>query len=115
MKSEITEAEWNELGVRLFGDDRAKWQFVCPSCAHVQTIEDFRPFKDTGATPDSAWQECIGRYDGHMDRDAFGVKDGGPCNYAAYGLFRISPITVIKSGGLRLRVFAFAGQEVEAA
>jgi hypothetical protein len=24
--------EWNKLGEKLFGPERLKWRFVCPSC-----------------------------------------------------------------------------------
>lgn len=58
----MTHEEWVAKGKALFGDDMLKWKFVCPGCGHVQTPEDFRAFKDKGATPDSARNECIGRY-----------------------------------------------------
>jgi hypothetical protein len=72
---------WLQRGRELFGDDFQVWRFRCPICHRVQTIGDFRKFKDLGASPDSAAQECIGRYTGGMDG-----PDG--CDWAAYGLFR---------------------------
>lgn len=63
--------EWLAEGERRFGADRLKWRFVCPSCGHIQAVEDFRPFKSKGATAETAYFNCIGRYSG-AKRDAFG-------------------------------------------
>lgn len=75
---EYTEEEWKAKGKKLFGDDVFKWQFKCPNCGHVQTPEDFRKFKKDGANPNSAYQECSGRYSGSKD---------GECDWASFGLF----------------------------
>ena len=100
----MTFEEWQAEAERRFGTDQTKWRFVCPACGHVAAVEDFRPFKDRGASADSARCECLGRYtrpDAH-----FGTKPG-PCNYAGYGLFRLSPVLVV-SGGEEVHSFAFA-------
>jgi hypothetical protein len=98
--------EWLAEGERLFGQNMLEWKFVCPSCGHVQTPEDFRPHKDKGSTPDSARFSCIGRYDGHMDTDMCSGKS--PCNYTSGGLFKLAPITVIDADGKKFSCFAFA-------
>jgi len=41
MNEPITLAEWTAKGRELFGDDRTTWQFVCPVCHAVQTMNDF--------------------------------------------------------------------------
>jgi hypothetical protein len=105
----MSHAEWNAEGSRRFGADYNKWKFVCPICAHVQAVEDFRQFKDRGATPDSARCKCIGRYiDGA--RQAFGGKGKGPCDYAGYGLFQLSPLRVNCDDGSERHSFAFADE-----
>ena len=101
----MTKAMWEAKGTELFGPDKMKWRFVCPSCGHIQAVEDFRAFKDDGATPDLAYSCCIGRYDGHMHVE-MGTRPG-PCNYTGYGLFNICPVMVIDEGK-EVRSFAFA-------
>lgn len=101
----MTKDEWMKKGRELFGEDMMHWEFVCPSCGHVQKPEDFRPYKERGATPNSALIECIGRYDGHMHVH---IGSGeSPCNYASYGLFNFNPVTVIDEDGTESRCFAF--------
>lgn len=76
----------------------AGYRFQCPVCKHVATPHDF---KALGADPQRAAQECIGR---HMpkseSREAFG-PDGqvnAPCNFAAYGLFRLGEVVIGTDG-----------------
>mgnify|MGYP000306211832 CR=1 FL=1 len=90
----MTQEEWHGEGERLFGPDESCWRFVCPICGNVQSPEDFRQYKDSGAEPGSAYKQCLGRYlPGAYS--AFGPgKRTGPCDYAAYGLIRLGPIRV---------------------
>jgi len=105
----MTIAEWLEEGELRFGPDQFKWRFVCPSCGHVQAVEDFRPHKDRGATAETARFNCIGRYlPAGSARDAFGATGDGPCNYTAGGLFNISPLQVILPDGTTSTSFDFA-------
>jgi len=99
----MTLEEWRAKAIALFGQDEFQWRFVCPLCGHVQKADDFRPYKERGATPTSAYQECIGRYTGAREMKPRGE---GPCNYAGYGLFRLSPVRVIIDGE-ELHAFAF--------
>lgn len=101
----MTHDEWLARGKELFGEDVWHWRMVCPGCGHVQTPEDFRPFKDRGATPDSARQECIGRYTGGRSWAFDGGE--GPCDYAAFGLFCIAPVVVVDGNGKEHASFAF--------
>ncbi len=98
--------EWVDRGVELFGHDRFDWKFVCPSCGNVQCPRDFEPYKDRGVTPDTAYFNCIGRYDGHMDVDICSGKS--PCNYASGGLFNLNKLRVIGLDGKEHRIFKFA-------
>ena len=93
--------EFMAEGERLFGSDWMQWQFVCPSCGHVQTPGDFTAI---GANPKAAPHSCIGRYDGHMDVAM--CSGQSPCNYTANGLFNLCPVTVV-DGDRNIRVFDF--------
>jgi hypothetical protein len=106
----MTHQEWLDEGTRRFGPDIFCWRFGCPVCGHVASIEDFRQFKDQGATPDSATCECLSRYLPDSPK-AFGENPTGakrqPCDYAGYGLFRLSPIVVIFPDGSEHHAFEF--------
>jgi len=97
--------EWQGIAIRKFGEHPRNWKFKCPSCGHVQSMQDF---KDLGVDVNLAYYNCIGRHDGKHGRVAMGTKPG-PCNYTSGGLFNISP-TAVKhpETGDTLRVFAFA-------
>lgn len=105
--------EWQEEAMRRFGEDGLKWKFVCPVCVHVASVADYLPYKAQGASPDSAAKECIGRYTGAKE---FKNHGKGPCNYAGYGLFRLSPIRIeipgIQDG---MHCFAFADEDPRSA
>ena len=107
-ETRYTEAEWKAEGERRFGPDMMKWRFQCPICGNVASTEDYRPYADKGATANSATCECIGRYTGA--RPALGERKPGekPCNYAGYGLFRLSPVRVVVEEGKEIHCFAFA-------
>lgn len=107
-KIEMNIEEWIAKGEKLFGPDRLKWKFVCPSCGNIQSVADFRQFKDRNATPRDANYICIGRLDGHINVPMF--TKPGPCNYSSGGLFNINPIT-IKDGNLKYTSFAFFEKE----
>lgn len=95
----MTHDEWMAEGTRRFGADVFKWKFVCPICKHVASVDEFEKYKPQGATPDSASQVCIGRYSGSKFK-AFpgeGEKQGQPCNYALFGLFKLPGVIVTGS------------------
>ena len=101
----ITKDEWEREGVELFGPHMLTWKFKCPGCGNIQSVEDFRKFKDQGATPNSAYQECIGRYTNGKSFTHMKSGEKGPCDYAAYGLFDICHTTVILEDGKKISVF----------
>jgi len=101
----MTKEEWLEKGRELFGDNMFDWKFKCPNCGNVQRAEDFRPYKDQGATPEDAYFNCIGRY---LPMPVGTLGDGkSPCDYTSGGLLCISPVTV-EDGEKTLHVFEFA-------
>ena len=86
----LTQDELTEEARERFGPDPMQWAFQCPRCGDVATLQDF---KDAGASPNMAGQECIGRVLGGLTRRADGTKGGKKrgergCDWAAYGLFR---------------------------
>jgi hypothetical protein len=105
--TKMTEKEWHAEGERRFGKDYTNWKFECPVCKHVASGQDF---KDAEVDPNSMYQECIGRHTG-AERDALTETGEGPCNYAGYGLFRFSPVRVVREDGSEGHAFAFAEPE----
>lgn len=103
-RKQMTVGEWTARAVELFGEDPLKWRFRCPACGNIQAVEDFQRFKDQGATPNTAYQQCIGRFDGHMDVD---MGAGQPCNYHGLGLFHLQKTEVLYNGGKVVPVFEF--------
>lgn len=101
-------AAWLAEGKRRFGDDFMVWRFVCPVCKHVASVADF---KAAGAPEaDLATKECIGRYRKERAHPFGEGKDkvAQPCDYAGYGLFRLSPVRVKQPDGRETHAFAFA-------
>jgi hypothetical protein len=104
----MTKADWMAEGARRFGPDQLKWQFVCPACGYVASVEDW---KKVGAPITAVAFSCIGRWMRRC-RDAFGKDLGpGPCNYAGGGLFRLNPVCITDID-TEHNNFAFAEAEV---
>lgn len=97
----MTAAEWQAEGVKRFGPDQMLWRFVCPSCGHVASVQDW---KNVGASERQVAFSCIGR---HIEgsKDIFGKP--GPCNYAGGGLIGLNPVHVTE-GNVVHELFAFA-------
>lgn len=100
--TEYTHEEWIAEAKRRFGDDAKTWRFVCPSCGHVASVADYQA---AGAPESAVAFSCVGRWTG-AKKDVF-AQDGGPCNYAGGGLFRLNPNTVAFGDAVH-SVFAFA-------
>lgn len=109
----MTEAEWRADGLRRFGPNLLDWQFVCPSCGHVQTA---REYQAAGAPESAIGFSCVGRWMPRAQtRDAFASPaekkrlPDGPCDYAGGGLFRLNPVLVAQDGVAEpIQMFAFA-------
>jgi hypothetical protein len=100
--------EFMRAGTARYGPDIAGWKFRCPVCGHVQSINDFRPFKDQGATADDVRFNCLGRFLPTC-RKAFGGNGPGPCDYTTGGLFNVTPLTIKTDTG-PVHSFDFADQ-----
>lgn len=104
----VTQKEWLEEGRQKFGEDFAKWKFVCPMCGHVAGIQDFL---DLGADANDAFQECIGR---HLGKGSPEKGDSSGCNWAAYGLFGTGGkgrIVISEETEKEIEVFQFAAAD----
>ncbi len=104
--------EWRTLGTKLYGEDVHNWEFRCPMCDKISKVSDFEKYADKGAKPASAYQECIGRYEG---KGSPKKKDGSGCNWAAYGLFGIpgEDKIILKEddGSTIMAIFPFSKEE----
>lgn len=99
----ITVEQWQARAVELFGSDCMRWRFVCPSCGHVQSVQDYR---DAGAPSEAVAFSCVGRWR-QKSAEAFGVGDNANgCNYAGGGFIRLNPVPVGESSA-----FAFDGED----
>lgn len=107
LKKAITLEEWKVEGIRRFGPDQMTWRFVCPSCGHIASVQDY---KDVGAEESAVAFSCIGRWLPSRS-DAFSGQEG-PCNYAGGGLFRISPVRIEGKGDERYFAFADAPEAI---
>lgn len=75
--------EWREKGETLFGKDFKTWQFVCPGCGNVASIQDFINLgQDEENACNHSYNECISRYTNAGSPQ----QNKKPCNWAAYGL-----------------------------
>lgn len=87
----LTQEELLSEAIERFGSDPMDFKFICPHCGDVAAIRDFR---DAGADPGRAGQECIGRHLGALDKskhpsaEAYRKAGNRGCDWAAYGLFR---------------------------
>jgi len=106
-KLKLTEAEWHELGTKLYGDDRRQWKFKCPSCEHVAKVQDWIDAGGEEANGMVAFS-CVGRLTGSTQ--TIGSTGKGPCNYAGGGLFRFNPVEVTFPDGNTSHFFAFADE-----
>lgn len=105
---------WRNEGIRLFGKDERNWKFKCPVCGNIQCAKDFKEYKERGASPSSAYSECIGRY-AEKGRKAFGGNKTNapkqPCDYASYGFLKVSPVSIATPKGNIINVFEFQGEK----
>lgn len=105
--------EWSAEGKRRFGEDTSKWEFLCPSCKHVQSVEsilnEFPTWKEDEVRK---WimAECIGRHLPIIETKKNGRIERKPikyCLWAAYGLFKITNTKIRVDGELH-SLFDFA-------
>lgn len=101
-KARYTETEWLQEAERRFGSNIRAWRFVCPSCGHIASVQEWA---DSGAGEGEVAFSCVGR---NLPGSKRIFDKPGPCNYAGGGLFQLNPVTVVHEDGAESRVFAFA-------
>ena len=97
MKIELK--DWIEEGEKRFGTDKSQWQFVCPACKTVQTVQDLI---DAGVPKEDL--------DGYMAFSCIGRFTEGKkgCDWTLGGLFQIHKMEVVLDNGGKRKVFQFA-------
>ena len=98
---EVNYEEWADEAKRLFGDDPMDWRFECPVCGYRARVRDW---KDVGAISGEAGFSCLGR---HLPEEQRDPENGGPCDYAGGGLFRLNPV-IVHCDGTTVEMFEFA-------
>jgi hypothetical protein len=98
----VTLEQYLAEGESLYGPNRYKWKFRCPSCGHVAAAEDWRA---AGAPENAVAFSCVGRW--LPKSEEMLSKAGGPCNYAGGGLFKLNPV-IVTDGEKEHSFFEFA-------
>jgi hypothetical protein len=101
---ELSHEAWLVEAEQRFGADAMGWKFICPSCGHITAVGDW---KKAGATEGQVAFSCVGRNLGADDKQTF-RNQGGPCQYAGGGLFRLNPVRVVMADGKVRETFEFA-------
>ncbi len=109
-KKRMTQDEWGAEMRKRFGEDPMQWKFICPVCARVQSIQEF---KDSGAPETAVGFSCIGRWLEGKQYQEKGDDNTNGCNYAGGGLFRLNPLVVVSPDGEQ-EVFDFAPEVPDA-
>lgn len=87
----MTKKEWEDKGAELFGPDKKKWKFKCPSCGRVQSYESIKREMEEGAFNP---RRMFPVKDGKQQPNVYSECTSPECNWVAYGLFS-GPVTVI--------------------
>lgn len=110
----MTLVEWQSKGVDLYGHDVNGWKFVCPSCGHVQSRQDYLDMGMGKQCDNYLAFSCIGKF--RLTNPLkmglvvnFGDADkGAGCRYVGGGLTNISPV-LLATGPDEVRpTFGFA-------
>lgn len=86
----ITKEEFEKRAEGLFGKDKEKWRFICPTCKRVQSVESVRNQMKNNISSQ--------RYGVLKKGDSISVHSvcyGHDCNYVANGLFNSGILLII--------------------
>jgi hypothetical protein len=95
----MTRDEFCAVCVDRFGPDTKQWQFVCPMCGTVQSVQQYY---DAGLDEEHVQRvvgfSCIGRFTGQRD-EGIAAKSRGEtwrmgCNWTLGGLFKVHKLEV---------------------
>lgn len=99
----ISAPDWNAEGEDKFGPDRSMWRFVCPVCGNEQSGSDFIIYRRMGARPDTAFQSCIGKYNGKASDPSL-----PGCLFTTAAQPDAAPVEIEYGTGHTMRVMEFA-------
>lgn len=99
----VAAADWTFEGIEKFGQQRELWQFECPVCGNKQSGVDFLPYRQMGATPSTAYQQCIGRFNGRKDDASL-----PGCLFSVSTQPDAAPVEIEYGPGHSMRVMEFA-------
>lgn len=102
MIEQVSMDDWQKEGTRRFGGDFMAWKFVCPSCGHVATPQDW---DDLGAPRSMVAYACVGNW--MAVAAPVGTLSKGPCIYQGH-INRENPMHVVTEDGTTYEMFAFA-------
>ena len=91
----MTEQEWKERGVQLYGKNPEDWRFRCPVCGHVQIAADAEE-QDLGKN--NVYRACVVGFEKSEGCLYWAGDDGSECRL----------IVVSAKGLLPVEVFEFA-------
>jgi hypothetical protein len=99
--------EWRAEATKRGNGELLDCRMLCPLCGNVATP---RQFKDAGASPNRAAQECIGRVVGAKGNLHSKRPVPQPCDWAGFGLFGTlnSGVFVTMPDGKQINAFSFA-------
>lgn len=100
----ISLKEWQDKGLKLFGKNPKLWEFKCPQCGHVQSIESMK--KHTPNSKDDLDGYVHFSCEGRINRE-FG------CDWTLGGLFKIHNTEVLTEDGEAHPVFEFNESSAE--
>lgn len=103
----FTLAAWRAEAARRGHGNMLDCRMLCPLCGNVATP---RQFKEAGADPGRAAQECIGRVIGARGTLHSKRPVPQPCDWAGFGLFGTlnGGVFVTMEDGTQINAFSFA-------
>ena len=92
--TEITMNEFLNKGEELYGKEKHKWEFICPTCKHVQSVKSIQIQLERRIKPLRYPNlEIDDRHDINAHTECY----SNDCNWVSYGLFN-SGLLVIFDG-----------------
>ena len=107
--SKLTAREWHGRGVEMFGKDKLRWEFRCPSCKSKIIGKQWIDLDFEGGFAFS----CIGRAMKKCGDFLGDKKEGEYCNYAGGGLFGLNPVEITYEDGSTASTFEFWNNKKE--
>lgn len=99
----MTWDEWEDKAVELYGDEQDEWQFQCPRCGNVQSVESVKEDVDLSTDDIRRWinKACQGRF------------SASGCDWKLGMIDQYYGVIVEDEEGKEYKSFAFADQDVD--